>query len=61
MTDTDTREYYTPKQLAELLSLNRGTIYEWIRNGHIDAYRVGSHLRISRAALDAFLAVRVYR
>lgn len=38
--------YYRPDELATNLSVSRHTVYAWIRQRRIIAFRVGSLLRI---------------
>jgi excisionase family DNA binding protein len=48
-------------EVAEDLGVDRATLYKHIRNGWLDAYRLGGgkaqgNLRVARAALDAYKA-----
>lgn len=49
------REVYTPEQAAQLLQLNRETIYRYIKEGKLEAARLGRALRIPRRSLELLL------
>jgi len=49
-------EIMTVKQAAELLQVNKATIYRMIRTKRLKATQFGSHYRISKAAIDAYIA-----
>jgi excisionase family DNA binding protein len=46
----------TVTQLAAALGVHAWTVRRWIRAGRIEAPKVGTRLRISRAAVERFLA-----
>jgi excisionase family DNA binding protein len=49
-------EYLTPRQVAEVLSVDRLTVYRMIHDGRLAASRVGKRgLRVSREAVAAVL------
>lgn len=49
-------DYLTPKQVAELLNVDRETVYRMIRDGRLPAVRVNERgLRIPREAVAAVL------
>ena len=55
--DSATRPYYNITQAAELLGVSRVSIWRWIRDGRIEASRLGHRtIRIERAAIDRILA-----
>jgi excisionase family DNA binding protein len=65
MPATASKEYLNPPEVARLLGINVNKILTWIANGSLPAVNVAERLdgarprwRISRAALDAFLASR---
>jgi excisionase family DNA binding protein len=46
-------EYLTPKKAADELKIDRQTVYRMIRDGRLQAFRLGKRgWRIPRAALD---------
>ena len=49
------KEYYTPQELADLLSVNVMTIYRYIKAKNLNAYKLGKGYRIGKADFDAFL------
>lgn len=56
MADRGPDHYFTPQELAHLLSVNRATVYSWIRSGQLKASKPGGRLlRISHEDLAAFL------
>ena len=48
-------EYYTAKELAEMLSLNVMTIYRYIDAGKLKAYKIGKEFRIEKAEFERFM------
>ncbi|MCO5220757.1 MAG: helix-turn-helix domain-containing protein [Thermomicrobiales bacterium] len=46
----------TPDQAAEYLQVNRETIYRYIRDGRLNASRIGRTYRIRKQSLDLLLA-----
>src|SRR6056297_3146309 len=48
------KEYYTVKQIAQLLELHEKTVQRYIREGKIKAQKVGKSWRISKGNLDDF-------
>lgn len=47
--------YYTPAEVAEILKVKRQTVYTWIREGRLQADKIGRTRRISEAQLQEFL------
>jgi len=41
-------ELVTPKKAAEILGVDRVTIYRWIKIGLLDAYKIGGVVRIKK-------------
>jgi excisionase family DNA binding protein len=52
----DAPDVLTVEQVAEILSVGRGTAYEAVRAGQIPCVRVGRCIRIPRHALEQMLA-----
>ena len=49
-------EYLTPKEAAELLKVDRLTVYRMVKDGQLPAARIGQRgLRIPRVAVEAIL------
>ena len=51
----DLPEIMTPDQAAEYLQVNRETIYRYIRDGKLDASRLGRSYRVPRRSLELLL------
>ena len=49
------KDFYTAKELAEMLSLNVMTIYRYIDAGKLKAYKIGKEFGIDKAEFEAFL------
>lgn len=47
-------EVYTLEEIVELLQVTRRTIYNWIKNGKLKAFKAGREWRVTREALDEF-------
>ena len=47
-------QLYTPEQVAKRLGLHVRTVRRYIRDGALEAVRVGKRYRVSRKALEAF-------
>lgn len=54
MTET-TKEFYTVRELAELLDINMQTVYRLVRRGELPCHSIGRAKRFSRADVEAFL------
>jgi excisionase family DNA binding protein len=60
-TGMEVPELLTVAQVAELLQLNRQTLWNWIGTGTFPAVQIGERLfRIKRTDLDAWLNARPY-
>jgi len=46
---------YTPEEIAQKLKITKGTVYEMIKRGELEAHRIGRYLRISRTQFDNYL------
>ena len=49
------KQYYTAKELAEVLGLNVMTIYRYIKAGKLKAYKIGKEFRIENAEFERFM------
>lgn len=47
-------EVYTIEELVALLQVTRRTIYNWIKAGKLNAFKVGKSWRVTREALNEF-------
>ena len=52
---SNTKNYYSAKELAEELSLNVMTIYRYISAGKLKAYKIGKEFRIEKADFKKFM------
>ncbi len=50
-----TKEFYTPKELAEKLQVNVMTIYRYIKSKKLPAYKIGKEFRIEKTVFENFL------
>ncbi len=48
-------KYLTVKEVADHLQVSRQAVYNWINEGRLKAVRVGTHVRITGAALREFI------
>jgi excisionase family DNA binding protein len=55
MTD---KKYYTVQEVADLLKLHWQSVLTYIKNGDLEAVKLGKGYRISQQALDSFIAKR---
>jgi molybdopterin-binding protein len=46
---------YKPEEIAEKLKITKGTVYEMIKRGDLEAHRIGKHIRISSTQLEMYL------
>ena len=57
MSDFD-RQFYTVPEAAALLRVHENTVYNMVRSGKIEYYRVGNQFRISAAELERLKVAR---
>lgn len=55
MATKGTMKYYTVNEIAEMLKVNRFTVYRWIREEKLKRTVVGDTVRISQEDLDNFI------
>ncbi len=51
--------FFTPQEVADILKLEVGTVYGYVRSGRLRAVRIGNRYRIEKRDLDAFLQARI--
>jgi len=52
----ETREqYYTLKEVRDLLKISYITLYRWVQAGKIPAYKVGKQYRINKTDYEEFI------
>ena len=49
------QEYYTPEEIARKFKVKKSTVYFWVREGKLEAIRLGSLIRIPEEALRKFI------
>lgn len=54
-TATQTHEFYTTSELAELLRVTETTIYRMARRGELPYYTIGRSMRFRHGDVDDFL------
>jgi putative molybdopterin biosynthesis protein len=45
---------YTPDEVAQLFQISKHTVYELIKRGELQAFKIGNKMRIEQAELDRF-------
>lgn len=48
-------EVYTLEEVADIVHVTRRTIYTWVKDGKIKAFKVGRQWRVKREELDKLL------
>ncbi|MFA6940951.1 MAG: excisionase family DNA-binding protein [Clostridiaceae bacterium] len=46
---------YKPEEIAQKLKITKGTVYEFIKRGELEAHHIGRHIRISDTQLETYL------
>lgn len=55
MKEKDEKAFYRAEDLAKKLDVNIMTIYRYIEQGKIEAYKMGRHYRIEKIEFNNFL------
>lgn len=50
----------TVKDIAELLSVKPGTVYDWVENNEIPFVRIGRTIRFDREQIDIWIASKTH-
>ncbi len=48
-------KYYTIEEVAKMLKVVYLTVYRWIQDGKLRAYKAGKQYRINKTDLDRFI------
>lgn len=48
-------KYYTIEEVAKMLKVAYLTVYRWIQNGKLVAFKAGKHYRVKKEDLDTLL------
>lgn len=51
----ESKEFYSPQEIANMLGVTRKTIYNWIVDNNINAVKIGRSWRISHQELQRFI------
>jgi len=49
------KEFLTPIEIANILKVNKITVYRYIKANKIKAYKIGKDLRIDKKDFESFL------
>ena len=49
-------EIYTVEEVKDKMKVTRQTVYNWIKSGALESFKVGRSVRITDAALKRFIA-----
>lgn len=49
------KKVYTLDEVAKILSLSKRTLYTYVKEGRLEAVKVGKSWRVRKDQLDAFL------
>lgn len=49
------KQFYTAKELADVLGYNIMTIYRYIKAGNLSAFKVGKEFRVKKEDFDIFI------
>lgn len=58
---TETEQYYTIKEVAEILKVAYLTVYRWVKDGKIEAYKLGKEYRIKKIDIEKFVEGSKYQ
>lgn len=50
--------YYTLREVAAILNMTHPTIAEWVRKGHLPAFKLVRQWRVKRSDLDKLVEMR---
>lgn len=51
-------KYYTIEEVAKILKVVYLTVYRWIQDGKLKAYKAGKQYRIKKSDLDSFIKLK---
>ena len=49
-------EFYTMKQIADMLNVHINTVQKWVSAGQLPHYKIGQSVRVNKEDLHSFLA-----
>jgi putative molybdopterin biosynthesis protein len=50
-------KYYTIEEVAKMLKVAYLTVYRWIQDGKLKAYKAGKQYRVNEPDLDRFITI----
>ena len=53
--EQETKEFYTPEEIADRLQVNKMTVYRLMERGELQYHQIGKLKRIAGDAFQAFL------
>jgi len=53
------RVVYSVEDIAEMLSVSKGTVYNLVRQGKIKALRIGNTIRIPKQSFEEWLSTSI--
>ena len=48
-------EFYTMKQIADMLNVHKNTVQNWVSAGKLTHYKIGQSVRVNKEDLHSFL------
>ena len=58
MAKTTDEQYYTIEEVAKMLKVVYLTVYRWIQDDKLKAYKAGKQYRIKHKDLEGFLSIK---
>lgn len=55
-TNEEERALMTPPELADYLGIGRNLAYQLLKDGTIKGFRIGTQWKVSRQAVDSYIA-----
>lgn len=55
MTNMTNEQYYSIKEIADMLKVAYLTVYRWIQSNELTAHKAGKQYRVKRVDLDKFM------
>lgn len=54
-------KFYTPQDIAKTLKVAYMTVYRWIKNGKLEAYKIEKQYRVKENDLKKFIEISKVR
>jgi excisionase family DNA binding protein len=49
------KSFYSTSEVASVFQISRVTVFRWVQEGNIKAYKVGKHLKIPSSEIERLL------